>query len=82
MWYVYILKCSDNSYYIGHTNNLTSRISEHNSKRAAKWTTSRLPAKLVYSELHKNERQAISRELTRKADKTLVSSQERSIDKL
>jgi predicted GIY-YIG superfamily endonuclease len=62
MWYLYILKCADNSYYIGHTNDLTLRLQRHNSARGAKWTSCGLPVKLVYSESHKTEAQAMLRE--------------------
>ena len=62
MWTVYILKCSDDSYYVGHTNNLKERIHRHNSARAAKWTSCRLPIRFVYKELHQTEKQAILRE--------------------
>jgi predicted GIY-YIG superfamily endonuclease len=45
---VYILQCSDSSFYVGHTNNLQKRLNYHNSKNGAIWTSKRLPAKLVY----------------------------------
>jgi tRNA/rRNA methyltransferase len=63
MWCVYILKCSDGSYYIGHTNNIQERITRHNAGQAAKWTASRLPARLAYRETYQTERQAVKREL-------------------
>lgn len=47
--WVYILKCSDNSYYIGCTSNLEQRIIEHQNKKYGGYTSSRLPVKLVYS---------------------------------
>ena len=48
-WYVYILKCSDNSLYTGITKDLERRVDEHNSGReAAKYTRARRPVKLVY----------------------------------
>ena len=50
MAYVYILKCSDNSYYVGSTNNLTRRINEHECGEGANYTKTRLPVKLVYYE--------------------------------
>ncbi|MCR4742961.1 MAG: GIY-YIG nuclease family protein [Treponema sp.] len=50
MAYVYILKCADNSYYTGSTNNLTRRIEEHNHGEGANYTKTRLPVKLVYYE--------------------------------
>jgi predicted GIY-YIG superfamily endonuclease len=59
---VYILKCTDGSYYVGHTDNLTERILRHNSARASKWTACRLPIKIVYNESYENEEQAILRE--------------------
>ena len=62
MWYVYILKCSDNNCYVGHTNDLQSRILRHNSARATKWTACRLPVRLVYHESHKEENSAMTRE--------------------
>ncbi len=47
--YVYILKCSDNTYYTGVTSNLTKRIKEHKyGKHIDSYTYSRRPLKLVY----------------------------------
>lgn len=39
-WYVYILRCVDNSLYTGITNNLTKRYQEHLEKKGAKYTRS------------------------------------------
>ena len=48
MWYVYLLQCSDNSYYTGVTTDVKRRLSEHNnSKRAARYTRSRRPVKML-----------------------------------
>ena len=49
IWFVYILKCSDSSFYTGATNNLEARIARHNAKQGAKYTKSRLPVVLVWS---------------------------------
>ncbi|MFH1833193.1 MAG: GIY-YIG nuclease family protein [Candidatus Levyibacteriota bacterium] len=50
-FYVYILRCVDNTYYIGCTNNLEKRIIEHNtSKKGAHYTKIRRPVALKYSE--------------------------------
>jgi len=46
MWYVYILKCSDNSFCTGCTNNLGDRLKQHN-KREIHYTKDKLPVKLV-----------------------------------
>ncbi len=49
--YVYILKCSDSSYYTGVTNNLERRFSEHQEGRNPKcYTFKRRPVSLVFSE--------------------------------
>jgi putative endonuclease len=48
---VYILECSDDTFYIGCTNNLEKRLFQHNnSKSGAHYTKIRRPVKLVYSE--------------------------------
>ena len=47
--WVYILKCCDNSYYIGKTQNLEKRIEEHNNGVYTGYTFNRRPVKLVYS---------------------------------
>jgi putative endonuclease len=55
MYYIYILKCSDNTLYTGITTDLERRIVEHNSsKLGARYTSSRRPVKLVYSKKFKN----------------------------
>ena len=46
-WKVYLLRCSDNSLYCGISNNLESRLIEHNSGKGAKYTRSRRPVDLV-----------------------------------
>lgn len=47
---MYILECSDGSYYTGSKNNLARRISEHSLGEGANHTKKRLPVKLVYWE--------------------------------
>lgn len=48
-WYVYFLRCSDNSVYCGITNNLDRRLKDHNhSPRGSKYTRSRRPVFLVW----------------------------------
>lgn len=62
-WYVYIVRCSDNSLYTGITNDLERRISEHNdSKLGAKCTRSRRPVVLVYHEIVESRSAAAKRE--------------------
>ena len=47
-FYVYILKCSDNSYYVGHTDNIEQRISEHQFNHYNCYTSTRLPIEVVF----------------------------------
>jgi tRNA/rRNA methyltransferase len=61
-WFVYILKCSDNSYYVGHTENLPTRIKIHNSSKGAKHTAIRRPVFLVYQEPAATKQEAMKRE--------------------
>lgn len=48
MFFVYILKCSDGSYYTGHTDNLEKRIAQHKAGALAGYTSTRLPIELVF----------------------------------
>ncbi|MDQ3048663.1 MAG: GIY-YIG nuclease family protein [Bacteroidota bacterium] len=58
--YVYILKCSDNSYYTGITNNPERRLEEHNQKlNNFSYTASRLPVSMIYCERFTNFELAI-----------------------
>ena len=58
-YFVYILKCSDDSYYTGVTNNLEKRFSEHQSGIIKGYTSKRLPVRLVFSERLTDINQAI-----------------------
>jgi putative endonuclease len=60
--YCYLLVCSDNTLYCGYTNNLNKRIAAHNKGKGAKYTKTRLPVKLVYSEVFDNKSEAMKRE--------------------
>jgi predicted GIY-YIG superfamily endonuclease len=60
--WVYILKCSDGSYYTGCTTNLGKRISEHVHRLIDGYTTKRLPVKLVWSQEFPEIRFAIQAE--------------------
>ncbi|MCP4210323.1 MAG: SUMF1/EgtB/PvdO family nonheme iron enzyme [Halieaceae bacterium] len=48
-YWVYILHCADRSYYVGRTNDLERRLSEHQAGEGSAWTRIRLPVELVYS---------------------------------
>ena len=62
MPWVYILRCSDNTLYVGHTDDLDSRIEAHNNGHAAQYTASRRPALLAYSEAFNTQAETINRE--------------------
>jgi len=47
---MYILECSDGSYYTGSTNDLELRLMQHQSGEGANFTKTRLPVKLLYFE--------------------------------
>ncbi len=63
MYFVYIVKCSDNTLYTGITTELERRIEEHNdSDKGAKYTRLRRPVSLVYSEEYPDRSSASKRE--------------------
>jgi putative endonuclease len=75
IWKVYIVECSDGSYYTGITTDTKRRILEHNySFKSAKYTRSRRPVRLVYEETVDNRSIASKREYAikqmKKKDKT------------
>jgi putative endonuclease len=49
MAHMYILKCSDGSYYVGSTRNLESRLWQHQQGLGAEYTKHRLPVMLMYA---------------------------------
>jgi len=80
-WYVYILECSDGSYYTGSTCDVKGRIEKHNDGKASKYTRSRLPVRLIYLERFGSRSSACSREhrikkMTRKEKEALVNGEE------
>ncbi|MBM4168523.1 MAG: GIY-YIG nuclease family protein [Ignavibacteria bacterium] len=60
--WVYILLCSDGSYYTGCTSNLEKRINEHSLGVFGGYTSSRRPVELVFSEEFNDIRDAIAAE--------------------
>ena len=49
-YYVYMLRCSDGSYYVGHTNDLEHRLAAHERGAIEGYTLSRRPVELVFSD--------------------------------
>jgi len=63
LWYVYILRCADNSLYTGITTDVNRRLEEHNSHTlGAKYTRGRRPVELVYREKKQSRSEALKRE--------------------
>jgi predicted GIY-YIG superfamily endonuclease len=49
-YYVYILKCADGSYYVGHTEDMDARLVAHQQKLIPCYTSTRLPIELLFVE--------------------------------
>lgn len=62
MYYVYIVVCADTSLYTGFSPNVSSRIRDHNKGKGAKYTRSRLPVRLIYTESFIAKSEALRRE--------------------
>jgi len=62
---LYILLCNDKSLYTGITTNLEKRVKQHNGvlKGGAKYTQSKRPVKVIYSEKYETRSQALKREI-------------------
>jgi predicted GIY-YIG superfamily endonuclease len=50
-FWVYILECSDGSYYVGHTDNMEVRVAQHQTGTFGGYTYFRRPIKVVFSEM-------------------------------
>lgn len=76
-YYVYILQCSDGTFYTGFTTDLPRRLNQHNQGFGARYTRSRRPVHLIYQESHRTQGEALKREywikqLTRKDKQVLI----------
>lgn len=79
-FYVYILRCADDTLYTGYTDNPERRLRVHNAGKGAKYTRSRLPVELVYRETLEDKSAALRREreikgLTREKKLALIAAQ-------
>jgi putative endonuclease len=60
---MYVVECADGSFYCGVTTDLQRRLHEHNSgSRGAKYTRSRRPVTMIYSESHADRSSALKAE--------------------
>ena len=78
-WLVYILRCRDGSLYTGITNDLDKRLKAHAAGKASRYTRSRLPVTLAYTEPQPTKSRALKREaaikrLSRQAKLAMVSA--------
>lgn len=62
MPWVYILRCGDNTFYVGHADDLESRLRLHRAGLGARHTANRLPIDLVYKEQRVSKQSALKRE--------------------
>lgn len=78
-YFVYILECADGTLYTGITNDVNKRLAAHNGDTTgAKYTRSRRPVKLAYTEKKKNrstasKREAAIKKLTREEKLKLIT---------
>ena len=66
-WYLYILRCADLSLYTGITKNIERRFKMHSEGKAARYTRTRRPLKVVYQETYRSRTEALVRECLVKA---------------
>ena len=80
IWYLYILRCKDDTLYTGITTDVEKRLEAHRSGRGAKYTRGRAPLELVYRENCGSHSDALKREhqikaLSREDKQKLVENQ-------
>jgi len=81
-WYLYILRCKDDTLYTGITTDVEKRLEAHRSGKGAKYTRGRAPLELVYRECCGSHSNALKREhqiksLTRQEKQQLIESMEK-----
>lgn len=75
VWYLYILRCRDDSLYTGITTDVKKRLEAHRSGKGAKYTRGRGPLEMVYQETCGSHSDALKREYQIKA----LSRQEKEL---
>jgi len=61
-FYTYMLRCADNSYYVGHTDDLERRIAQHHAGELPGYTHHRRPVMLIWSQDFSSREEALSAE--------------------
>ena len=79
MFYVYIIRCADGSFYCGYTTDVEKRFEKHKSGKGDKYTRSHLPLEIVYIEEFESKSDALKREceiksMTRSQKEKLINS--------
>ena len=79
MFYVYIIRCADGSFYCGYTTDVEKIFEKHKSGKGAKYTRSHLPLEIVYIEEFESKSDALKREceiksMTRSQKEKLINS--------
>jgi predicted GIY-YIG superfamily endonuclease len=62
VWFVYILHCADDSFYVGETHDIAERLAAHNKGCASTHTATRRPVTLAYAEQHASRTHALHSE--------------------
>ena len=62
IWFLYILKCSDGSFYTGVTTDIDRRFREHQEGKASRYTRTRRPVVLIYQEKCGTRSRSLARE--------------------
>ena len=78
-WFVYLLRCSDDTLYTGITTDLQARLDRHNEGKGAKYTRGRRPVTLAWHQKMRSEsaarkREYVIKQLTRKEKQRLIHS--------
>jgi len=78
--FIYILRCADDTFYIGTARDVAKRLALHNARKGAKYTKARLPVRVVYQEGPMTLTRALRREyqlkqLTRSQKQALIQGE-------
>ena len=82
-FFVYIVECSDGSFYTGYTKDLAARLKLHNSGRGSKYVRSKRPVSLVFAKKYRYYKHAVTEErriktLSRKQKESLTTGYQKS----
>jgi predicted GIY-YIG superfamily endonuclease len=87
MAFAYILRCADDTLYVGYTEDLARREQTHNDGRGASYTAKRRPVRMIYAEEYNSVERAIARERqlkrwSREKKEALVLNDRVALDRL